>query len=197
MHAAALRRSRLSIAAMTDASSVHDLDAAWARFHEQLQRWLVRRLPQAADAEDVLQQVFMKLAEKPPADVPEERIGAWLFRVARNSLVDARRRAGVRHTDRLEVSQFAEEQQQGVGSLSRCLEPMLRTLPPDQAAAVREADLNRRGQRELADEAGISLSAMKSRVQRGRARLRENLLACCRPDEDLNCSGCEDDAPCQ
>ena len=182
---------------MTDAPTTHDLDAAWSRFSDQLRRWLERRLPQAADAEDVLQQVFLKLAQHPPTNVPEERIGAWLFRVARNALIDARRRAGVRRTDTLDDDALREEEQEERRSISRCLEPMLHTLPQDYAEAVRGADFERRTQKRLAEEAGVSLSAMKSRVQRGRAMLRDNLVACCNPDDDLNCRGCEPDAPCQ
>jgi hypothetical protein len=56
---------------------------------------------------------------------------------------------------------------------------MLKTLPEHYAVAVREADLEGRPQRELAEELGLSYSAMKSRVQRGRRLLHANLVAAC------------------
>ena len=145
----------------------------------------------------MLQQVFLKMTASPPKGIPEERIGAWLFRVARNALVDARRRASIRNTESLTEGELPErDETTSRKSLTECLEPMLRTLPEDYAVAVREADLHRRSQRELAEELGLTYSALKSRVQRGRRMLHDNLVACCRPDEDLNCSGCDDDAPC-
>lgn len=154
-------------------------------------------MAQPADAEDVLQQVFLKMASSPPKDVPEERLGAWLFRVARNALVDHGRRARVRTAQTLPDAGVADANGTGPKkSLSRCLEPMLKTLPEHYADAVKKADLEGRSQRELAEELGLSHSAVKSRVQRGRRMLHDNLIACCRPDEDLNCGGCGDDAPC-
>lgn len=181
----------------TSRPPVPDLEAAWSRFGDQLRRWLERRVRQPADAEDVLQQVFLKMAASPPLDVPDEKIGAWLFRVARNALVDAGRKARVRRADALvAIETEAREDPTSRKGLTRCLEPMLKTLPETYAIAVRETDLHGRSQRELAAELGLSYSALKSRVQRGRRMLRDNLVACCRPDEDLNCSGCDEDAPC-
>jgi RNA polymerase sigma-70 factor (ECF subfamily) len=181
----------------TSHTPVPDLEAAWSRFGDQLRRWLERRVRQPADAEDVLQQVFLKMAASPPTGVPEEQIGAWLFRVARNALVDAGRRARVRSADSLAAAEpAANEEPAARRSITRCLEPMLGTLPEPYAVAVREADFQGRSQRELAAELGLTYSALKSRVQRGRRMLRDNLVACCRPDEDLNCGGCEEDAPC-
>lgn len=176
--------------------TVPELEAAWLRFGDRLRAWLERRLPQAADAEDVLQQVFLKMAASPPKDVPEDRLGAWLFRVARNALVDARRRATVRSAESLSTDPVDTDEPAARKSLTRCLEPMLKTLPTSYADAVREADLRGRSQRELAADLGLSHSAVKSRVQRGRRMLHDNLIACCRPDDDLNCGGCDDDAPC-
>lgn len=178
-------------------ATVPELEAAWRRFGDHLRRWLERRVRQPADAEDVLQQVFLKMAASPPTGVPEERLGAWLFRVARNALADARRRASVRDAESLtHVGPVERSEASSPRSLTACLEPMLRTLPEEYAAAVREADLRGRSQRELAVELGLTYSALKSRVQRGRRMLRDHLVACCRPDEDLDCGGCDPDAPC-
>ena len=113
----------------TPRSTVPDLEAAWSRFGDQLRRWLERRVRQPADAEDVLQQVFLKMADTPPMNVPNERIGAWLFRVARNALVDAGRRARVRTTESLATAEPAgREDDTSRKSLTRCLEPLLQTL---------------------------------------------------------------------
>ena len=107
--------------------TVPELEAAWLRFGDRLRAWLERRLPQAADAEDVLQQVFLKMAASPPKDVPEDRLGAWLFRVARNALVDARRRATVRSAESLSTDPVDTDEPAARKSLTRCLEPMLKT----------------------------------------------------------------------
>ena len=61
---------------------------------------------------------------------------------------------------------------------------MLTRLPDDQAAAVRMIDLDGQAQAAAARAAGITLSGMKSRVQRGRARLHQLLLDCCQISQD-------------
>ena len=172
-----------------------DLEASWREFGSRLRAWLQRRVRQPADADDLLQDVFLRLAQSPPTTIDGERIGAWLYRVARNALIDFRRRQHVRRAEALDDSATPDAEEPGAGgSIARCLEPMLRTLPERYERAVRAADLEGRSQKELAQEQGLSYSALKSRVQRGRAMLRDTLVACCQPDEDLDCEGCEPDA---
>jgi RNA polymerase sigma-70 factor (ECF subfamily) len=68
--------------------------------------------------------------------------------------------------------------------LAACLGPMVAQLPPLYRDAVRLADLEGLPQHEAAARAGITLSGMKSRVQRGRKALRQILDACCQIDLD-------------
>ena len=80
-------------------------------------------------------------------------------------------------------------------ALTRCLAPMIAALPAPYAEAVRRSDLDGETQRALADELGVSHSAIKSRVQRGRRMLRERLVACCNPI-DGDGMDCAPDEPC-
>ncbi len=179
----------------TDAARL-DIDDAWRRFSDGLRAYLARRVRQPADADDLLQQVFLKVAASPPDDVPEERFGAWLRRVARNVLVDASRRARVRKTDALSPDAAADEDHEAEWTgLTRCLAPMVAALPAPYADAVRRSDLDGESQRALAVELGVSHSAIKSRVQRGRRMLRERIVACCDPI-DGDGMDCAPDEPC-
>jgi len=175
-----------------------DLETAWQRFSDALRSFLGRRMRRPEDAEDVLQQVFLKLASAPPGDLPDERLGAWLYRVARNAAVDAHRREHVRATESLAPDAASEAPDEDtLAALAGCLEPMLRTLPETYAEALREVDLAGRKPRDLAAELGLSHSAIKSRVQRGRALLRERFLACCGPVDEADPCVCEDPDPCR
>jgi RNA polymerase sigma-70 factor (ECF subfamily) len=71
--------------------------------------------------------------------------------------------------------------------LAQCIQPFLARLPTDYADALRWVDLEGMTQAEAAQRAGISVSGMKSRVQRGRAKLQELLEVCCR--FELDCRG--------
>ncbi|MGE0229770.1 MAG: sigma-70 family RNA polymerase sigma factor [Dehalococcoidia bacterium] len=185
------------ISGMNEAGSPpFDVATAWTEFGARLRAWLERRVAQPADAEDLLQQVFLRMAAKPPAVATNESLGAWLWRVARNALVDHYRRRERRRMDALDA-EVPDELGDGAGaSLVRCLRPMLRGLPPLYGDAVLQADLEGRRQADLAAEAGVSVSAMKSRVQRGRQMLHDLLRACCgvpgdgRLDGNMDCGGC-------
>ncbi len=186
------------IPGMSEAGSPpFDATTAWTEFGDRLRTWLERRVAQPADAEDLTQQVFLRLAAKPPAVETNESLGAWLWRVARNALVDHYRRRALRRVDTLDDDVPAEQGEAPHASLVRCLRPMLRGLPPIYGAAVLEADLEGRRHADLAAEAGVSVSAMKSRVQRGRRMLHNLLRDCCGVttegefDGEMDCGGCD------
>src|SRR5256885_1296715 len=65
---------------------------AFMRQHERLRGFIRRRVPDPSDAEDILQDVFHELVEAAHVLTPIEQVGAWLFRVARNRIVDRFRR---------------------------------------------------------------------------------------------------------
>jgi RNA polymerase sigma-70 factor (ECF subfamily) len=112
-----------------------------------------------------------------------------MFRIARNALIDQYRRAGVRDGRPLELPE--EDDQHDLEelrvALAECIAPFLARLPEPYAQALRWVDLEGLTQTEAADKAAISVSGMKSRVQRGRTKLHELLEACCK--FELDCRG--------
>ena len=72
-----------------------------------------------------------------------------------------------------------------IDELAACIPPLLRLLPADQAAAVELVDLHGVSQVEAARTSGLSVSGMKSRVQRGRQALRDAITACCHVELDV------------
>lgn len=83
-----------------------------------------------------------------------------------------------------EASVEEEEERAALRELATCLAPMIGQLPPAYREAVTLTDIERASQADAAARAGVSLSGMKSRVQRGRRQLRAVLDACCRVDLD-------------
>jgi RNA polymerase sigma-70 factor, ECF subfamily len=77
-----------------------------------------------------------------------------------------------------------EDEPRALAELACCLDPMLRQLSPEYRHALVKADLESVPQAALAAAAGVSLSGMKSRVQRARRQLKAVLEACCRVDLD-------------
>jgi hypothetical protein len=68
-------------------------EAVWHAFRQPLRNYIARRVPNASDTDDILQDVFLKVHRHLPTLENEERLVPWLYRVARNTLIDRYRRA--------------------------------------------------------------------------------------------------------
>lgn len=132
-----------------------------------------------ADAEDVLQEVFIKALRREAFFSTVEQPRAWLFEIARNTLIDATRAR--RDFDPLpdDLPAPAGEELATVDRLSQCLPRVLSELCEEDRQAITLCDIEGLSQQALADRLGLSLSGAKSRVQRARAKLRAQLVAAC------------------
>ena len=154
------------------------LMAAWHRHEAELRGWLRHRLGNAVDAEDLLQDVFLKALRQGERFCQIDNARAWLFEVARNALTDRLRLA--RHTVELPGDLNADaEEAAAVDSLAACLPRVLTELSPEDREAITLCDLEGLPQDEYARRKGLSLPGAKSRVQRARKRLRAQLTQAC------------------
>lgn len=156
----------------------------WLEWRGELLRFVVARVPDAETAEDIVHDVIVRAYDRIGDLRYGEKLAAWLHRIARNAVIDyyrARRPAEPLPPD------LADEQSDGGElrrRLSRCLVPLVASLPDGQREAVELSEIQGLTQQETADRLGLSLSGVKSRVQRGRARLRQMLDTCCRIETD-------------
>jgi RNA polymerase sigma-70 factor (ECF subfamily) len=170
-----------------------DAERLWADFSQDLHRYIARRVRRPEDAEDILQTVFLRIQAKSPTLREDERLLGWIYTLARNAITDHHRLASNRRELPVEdfpgpldlIQDDEGDEQTAEAELATCLRPMLAKLPPEQAAALELVELRGVSQVEAALLAGVSVSGMKSRVQRGRARLRELLLTCCSVSQDV------------
>ncbi|MBF6301092.1 sigma-70 family RNA polymerase sigma factor [Nocardia amamiensis] len=169
-----------------------DLEQLWRRFSNDLRAFIARRVSRPEDAEDILSIVFLRMAKSLDNLRQQDRLLGWMYAITRNAITDYYRSAP--HRRELPVDAVPDNPSAGDGEpdtdeaaekeLASCLVPMLSALPAEQAAAVKMVDLDARTHAAAAGEVGISVSGMKSRVQRGRAALQAQLHACCRISQD-------------
>jgi RNA polymerase sigma-70 factor (ECF subfamily) len=168
-------------------------DLPWQELHGNLRAFIGRRVRNQADVDDLVQRVLLQIVKGLGSLRDAERLHAWVYRTARNVIVDHYRSS----TGRREASGDAEDlaaadapdvslddESVALQELATCLTPMLRQLQPTYREAVTLTDLEGITQAEAAQRVGVSLSGMKSRVQRGRRQLKAVLEACCRVDLD-------------
>lgn len=171
-------------------------EARWRELRARLRGFVGRRVGNPEDAEDVVQEVFVRMHRSIGALSSAERLDAWAFRIARNAIVD-RYRAPNRRSDVVSTGAAAEAMDElaadGVGGepsddaraeMARCVAPMVRALPDGYRRAIELTDLTGLTQAAAAERLGLSLPGAKSRVQRGHARLRAMLLRCCEIETD-------------
>ncbi|MBL0143073.1 MAG: sigma-70 family RNA polymerase sigma factor [Betaproteobacteria bacterium] len=158
--------------------------AAWRNHESELRRFLVHRLADAPLAEDLLQEVFLKAVRQGLGFCDIEDPRAWLFRVARNALVDHARLAKPLVPLPDDLPQAPEEEPAPVDRLSECLRRVLTEIPAEDAEILRKCDLEGMKQKDFADAHGLGLPAAKSRLLRARSRLREIMTAKCQVSFD-------------
>jgi RNA polymerase sigma-70 factor, ECF subfamily len=132
-----------------------DTEHVWGQFHANLRRYVGRRLRNATDADDLVQRVFLRVHEALPRLRDDERIHAWVYQTTRYAIADHYR-----------------------APVSR------REASPDDQDALRIVELEGVTQVEAARRVGLSVSGMKSRVQRARQRLKTLIEDCCRVERD-------------
>lgn len=164
-------------------------EAVWTAFREPLRRYVSRRVPEPSDADDVLQEVFLRVHTHLGALEDESRLAPWLYRIARSAVID-------RHRRRDRAQPLPEgfelpgedpvdgEEPDAARAIAGSLRPMIDRLPELYREALILSELEGLTQREVAARLGLSLTGAKSRVQRGRKLLKRALLECCHFDFD-------------
>ncbi len=161
---------------------------AWKELERHLRPYLARRVASAADIDDLLQDIFVRLHQGLSTLQDEERFGGWVYRVANNAIVDkARQRARAPHVDSYEeppASMATDESEPLQSDLGECVPLFVSRLPSPHREAVTLTELEGLSQREAAETLGITVSGMKSRVQRGREKIRHMFEECCQISVD-------------
>ena len=138
-----------------------------------------------ADADDILQNVFVRIHERLDSLRSEENLRAWIFRVAHNAVIDhLRRRRPEVTADGVEPVSLNNVHDDSPHDLTPCLGPALEQLPKNYREALQLTDLGGLTQKAAANALGLSASGMKSRVQRGREKLKSVLEDCCDIEAD-------------
>ncbi len=159
------------------------LTKAWAVHEAELRGWARHKLGNPTDAEDLLQDLFLKALRQGDQFCAVQNARAWLFEVARNTLADRLRVA--RHTVALpdDIPNPVDETAV-VDTLTGCLARVLSELDADDRDAITQCDLQGMAQADYALAKGLSLSAAKSRIQRARQRMKARMTVACQVQLD-------------
>lgn len=156
---------------------------AWRQHERELRGYLRGRLRHEDDADDLLQDLFLKSLAHKRTFCSLDNARAWLFQMARNALIDRLRLTRV-YVELPEDLTHEVEEAAAVETLAECLPRALTEISAEDREAITRCDLEGMRQQDYAQLKGLSLPATKSRLQRARKRLREHLTTACRVDFD-------------
>lgn len=160
-------------------------EKVWQEHHSRLRSFIKSRIIDDAATDDILQNIFLKMHTGLASLKDETRLKSWLYQIARNAIIDYFRA----QKPTVEIPEGLSQPETDPGEkamqeLSKCLQPMIQLLPENYREAVTLSELQGLTQKEVAEVQGTSLSGAKSRIQRGRALLKEMLAHCCRLEFD-------------
>ena len=175
----------------------------WETFNVPLQQFIRRRVRDQHSAEDILQDIFLTIHLHIDTLHSQERIASWIYQITRNAIADYYRsqRPAVDLPETLVApDELADDDL--VRELLPCMAAMVDALPMAYREALRLTEDQGLSQKALSERLGISFSGAKSRVQRARAKLKQQLLDCCHfqfdhagriIDYQPRCASCENE----
>lgn len=160
------------------------VETIWTDFGDTLKRFILRRVGDEQAAEDILQDVFLKIHAGIAGLNDERRLQSWVYQIARNAIVDFYRKPIYGQELPEELAAPDGDGDEVERQLARSLRGMVEQLPDEYRQALILTAFEGLTQKEVAERLGLSLSGAKSRVQRGREKLRDLLLECCHLEFD-------------
>lgn len=175
------------------------------RIHRDLRPRVLRyvaRLVGEQDAQDVTQAVMLKVSEALPRFRGASSVATWVYRIARNAALDSLRRKAVEpilqpapedpgEDAAPSARAHSAEATAARAEASACIREFIARLPARDRAAIELSELEGFSNEEIAGRLGVSVGAVKIRLHRARARLREQLSTGCtfarEGDDDFAC----------
>lgn len=154
----------------------------WAVLGRHVNAFVRRRIANAHDAQDVSQEILLRIHDRLGGLRSAARLMPWVTRVARNAVVDyyrSRRPEAPLPPELADTLPAAPTADSLPGEVAGWIAAQLDALPPRYREAVRLSEMEGLSHKAVAERLGLSLAATKSRIRRGRLIVRERLLTCC------------------
>lgn len=155
----------------------------WKEFHKQLFGFINKRVKDEDIANDILQDIFVKIHLKLDTLTDEEKLTSWVYQITRNSILDYFRKQKPQTEIPESLTEIKEEKNFNE-ELNKCLTPMIEQLSDEAKEAILQTELGDLSQKEYAEKLGISYSGAKSRVQRAKKQLHNLFTECCQIESD-------------
>jgi len=169
----------------------------WQTYSDRVCRYFQKRLDQKHMACDLMQDTFQKVLRNEEKLERIRNYESWIFRIARNTLIDYTRKKKEDSLDDLSILDERESgdvQESGVDGISQCLEELIEEYSKEDQDILLEVFKKSLSQKEAAKHLNIHYSTFKSRVQKARKEIVTQFnRRCCHLKYDSNSQiiGCQ------
>lgn len=161
-----------------------DIFEIWEDYKSSLFGYIKKRVTNNDDAKDILQDVLLKSYQYCSKGKTVLHLKSWLFKITQNTIIDYYKN---NKNTSFEID-FVDEVNENslIGEASEYIKALLKLLPEEYAIPLYMYDLENNSQKEIAEKLNLTLPNTKSRIQRGRLKLKERFLECCIVEFDEN-----------
>ncbi len=158
----------------------------WQELRTSLFRFIRSRVPSREIADDLTQDTLVKIAKRINSLKDEERLQPWAFSIARNVVTDyyRRNRSDLEESEDRAIDSEEYRNDNYNNEVASWLPGMLQELPEEDRRLLTLTEIEGVSQKEIAEQQGLGYSAVKSRVQRARSKLKKIMLDCCLVETD-------------
>jgi RNA polymerase sigma-70 factor (ECF subfamily) len=164
-----------------------DITRIWTDFHKELKGYIAKVVKNQTDADDILQDVFIKIIQNDEKVNQSNNLRQYIYGMVRNAIGDYFR-IKQRSNNDTEISvALTDEDEQSLNATIAdcCIKPFINQLPEKYKVALLLTEFQDVSQKDLAEKLNISYSGAKSRVQRGKEKLKKMILNCCAYQSDV------------
>jgi RNA polymerase sigma-70 factor, ECF subfamily len=166
---------------MNDIANIH------SQFGEYLFNFIRKKVGSGELAEDIYQDILVKILNKPDQLNNRQSLKSWLFTIAKNQIIDHYRKQ--KSLTDIETLQIDFKDQTGTNSyedLEGCIHGFISQLPDDYRQIIILSEIEGKSQKELSEFLGINYITVRSKVQRGREKIRKLIYDACVIDQNIS-----------
>ena len=156
----------------------------WKEFNKELLGFIKARVNNSENAEDILQEVFIKIHKNVSSIQEGKKTASWVYQITRNTIIDFYRKKKKDYTDYIFEKSLPEDIDYSTTDFIKCLKPFILQLPEKDKDILLKTTFENISQKQYALDNNLTYSTVKSRVQRARKQLKKMFVKCCNIEAD-------------